>query len=591
MSELGFEYDRQGGASWARPPTPRVLTCPTFSPADLPTTLAVDFRAPAAAAVSQGVWKSPVPRVVKIGLGPMPLSVRTFCFREQEMPPENGREPAVGERKPAPSCGHTRLPRPHDLVRLEDRLEYLLQPPLETLLGEQRIDFPQRPFPFQMQGIAFLFASPAAVLADEMGLGKTMQAIAAIRLLLHRGEIRRVLLVCPKPLLSSWQREFVHWAPEIPLAVIEGDQAHRAWQWQCTESAMAVHLANYELVCRDRPIFESYADRVRFDLMVLDEAQRIKNPGSQTSLAVRAINSARRWALTGTPVENRPDDLVGIFDFLVPRLLHVQMKPRRMGQVAGDYILRRSKEQVLKDLPPKLYRDAELELTPAQRQTYQLAENDGVLRLSQMGDAVTIQHVFELVLRLKQICNFDPATGESAKLERLEADLEEVVASGRKAIVFSQWVDTIRRLAGHLERLGPLEYHGQISTGRREAVVDRFRRDPTAQILLMSYGAGGVGLNLQCANYVFLFDRWWNPAVEDQAVNRAHRIGVDGPVTVSRFLVLATIEERIERILQEKRDLFATIFSQSDGPAHGLSQEEVFGLFDLRGPGGRRIAA
>jgi SNF2 family DNA or RNA helicase len=245
-------------------------------------------------------------------------------------------------------------------------------------------------------------------------------------------------------------------------------------------------------------------------------------------------------------------------------------------------VLRRTKEEVLSDMPPKLFRDAELDLTPPQRETYRLAEEQGVVRLTEMGAAATIQHVFELVLRLKQICNFDPASGASAKLERLEADLEETATSGRKAIVFSQWVATLRRLAKALGHYHPLEYHGQVPAGRRDEILHRFREDPAAQVLLMTYGAGGVGLNLQFAQYVFLFDRWWNPAVEDQAINRAHRIGVTGPVTVSRFLVLDTIEERIERILEEKRELFQTIFAGTEGPQRlGLTQQELFGLFRL----------
>jgi SNF2 family DNA or RNA helicase len=224
---------------------------------------------------------------------------------------------------------------------------------------------------------------------------------------------------------------------------------------------------------------------------------------------------------------------------------------------------------------------------PEQRETYKLAEDEGVLRLTQLGTSATIRHVFELILRLKQICNFDPATGASAKIERLEADLEEIAQSGRKAIVFSQWVDAIEKLSENLAQFGPLEYHGRIPSGQRDGIIERFRSDDSSHVLLMTYGAGGVGLNLQMANYVFLFDRWWNPAVEDQAINRAHRIGIDGPVYVTRFLMLDTIEERIERILQEKRDLFNIIFS--DAAAHqklGLTQEELFGLFQLKCPVG-----
>ena len=456
-----------------------------------------------------------------------------------------------------------------------------MQPPLESLLAEGSLSFPFRPFPFQFEGIAFLYPRQAAILADEMGLGKTMQAITAVRLLLRRGEVETVLLVCPKPLVTNWQREFAVWAPEVPLLVIEGDQAKRHWQWSLPD--VPVRIANYELLLRDR---ELLVER-HFDLLVLDESQRIKNRVSSTNEVVCSIARKRNWALTGTPVENSADDLLGIFQFLAPGFLAPEMKPRSMGRSIRDYVLRRTKDQVLRDLPPKLIHDEPLDLTAEQRESYRLAEDDGIVRLTELGEGASIRHVFELVLRLKQICNFDPATGASAKLERLEADLEEIAQSGRKAIVFSQWVGTLKRLADRLAAFGPMEYHGQVPQHRRDAVIERFRGDSARHVLLMSYGAGGVGLNLQFVNYVFLFDRWWNPAVEDQAINRAHRIGVDGPVTVTRFLTLDTIEERIDRILQEKRELFDIIFSGAEGRRKlGLTQEELFGLFQLKCPSG-----
>jgi len=483
---------------------------------------------------------------------------------------------------------HTRLKPPGDVIKLQDRLAYVLQPSLETLLAADSLAFPFRPFPYQFEGVAFLYPRVAAVLADEMGLGKTMQAITSIRLLLHAGEISNVLLICPKPLVTNWQREFALWAPEIPLMIIEGDQAKRAWQWRLPDAPL--RIANYEAVLRDRDLLVT--PETQFDLVVLDEAQRIKNRTGSTSQIVRSIQRRRSWALTGTPVENSSEDLVGIFEFLAPGYLRSDWNPRRMGQAAGEYVLRRTKDKVLADLPPKLFRDAELELTPEQRHSYQLAEDEGVLRLTGMGDSATIQHVFELVLRLKQICNFDPATGESAKLERLAADLEEVAASGRKAIVFSQWVQSIQVLTERLQQFNPLEYHGQIPHLKRDGVIEEFRHNRDRHVLLMSYGAGSVGLNLQFAEYVFLFDRWWNPAVEDQAINRAHRIGAAGPVTVTRFLTQRTIEERIHQVLQEKRDLFDTIFSGHEPHKHlGLTQHEIFGLFNLKCPGGPIHAA
>ncbi len=475
-----------------------------------------------------------------------------------------------------PRC--TRIRPPRDLVKLEDRLRLLLQPPLEALLSSSSLRFAHQPFAYQLDGIAFLYPRHHAVLADEMGLGKTMQAVTAIRLMAHHGLVRRVLLACPKPLVTNWRREFAQWAPELPVTTVEGDAARRRWLWR--ESRDLVTIANYEALVRDRAEICDPANR--YDLVVLDESQRIKNAASTTSEVVRSICRSRSWALTGTPIENSVEDLVGIFEFVAPGQIHAKMKPRAIGSSVSDYVLRRTKEQVLSDLPPKLFRDADLELTPEQAESYRLAEDEGVFRLRELKHELTIQHVFELVLRLKQICNFDPVTGASSKLDRLEADLEECVASGRKAIVFSQWVQTLAELRARLERFGPAEYHGQIASRRRDAVIEHFRDDPSCHVLLMTYGAGSVGLNLQFASYVFLFDRWWNPAVEDQAINRAHRIGVERAVTVTRFLTVDTIEQRIHQILESKRALFDAVFSSSiAAPSSGLSREEIFSLFNL----------
>jgi SNF2 family DNA or RNA helicase len=482
----------------------------------------------------------------------------------------------------------TRIRPPRDIVKFEDRLAYLLQPPLENLLAAEALTFPFQPFPYQLDGIAYLYPRREAVLADEMGLGKTMQTVVTMRLLAHQGHLRRALLVCPKPLVTNWRREFAQWAPELPVTVIEGSQAQREWLW--LNATSGVLLANYEMLVRDRS--QIIGEQTSFDLVVIDEAQRIKNSAGATHEAVCAVTRGRSWALTGTPIENSADDLVGIFEFVSPGRLRPQMKPKAIRQAVADHVLRRTKENVLTQLPPKLFRDAELALSPEQRETYGRAESDGVMALNDMGGELTIQHVFELVLRLKQICNFDPVSGASAKFDRLQADLEECAASGRKAIVFSQWVATIDKLRKRLAEFGPLEYHGRIPSGRRDAVIQQFRDDPQSSVLLMSYGAGSVGLNLQFASYVFLFDRWWNPAVEDQAINRAHRIGATEPVTVTRFLTVGTIEERIDRVLAEKRQLFNAVFDETESPARlGMSRDEIFGLFNLRFPDGAAAAA
>ncbi len=534
-----------------------------------------DFGAPRVVPIQ---LRPAVPRIISFAFAEAPVTSSALETQDKAPPkPELEAEGGSGSESP-PRPTITRIKPPGDIVRLEDRLYYVLQPPLESLVRTNSLTFPFEPFPYQYQGMAFLFPRYSAVLADEMGLGKTMQAISTIRMLLCAGEVSNVLLICPKPLVTNWKREFALWAPEVPIAIVEGDQAKRRWQWDSSHTP--VRIANYEVMMRDRDWLEQ---GTHFDLVILDEAQRIKNPSSTTSEVVRSIPRTRSWALTGTPIENSPDDLVGIFEFLSPGSLKKGMPLRQMAEVTRDHMIRRTKDMVLTDMPPKLFRDAELDLAPEQRATYEMAENEGVLHLNELEEQITIQHVFELVLRLKQICNFDPVTSASSKMERLEADLEEVAASGKKAIVFSQWVHTLEKIDQRLGRFHPLQYHGKIPSPKRDGILKEFKENKSRHVLLMSYGAGSVGLNLQFCEYVFLFDRWWNPAVEDQAINRAHRIGAAGPVTVTRMLSMETIETRINEILEEKREMFNAVFSEDLTPTSvGLTASEIFGLFKLR---------
>jgi SNF2 family DNA or RNA helicase len=478
----------------------------------------------------------------------------------------------------------TRPSPPQDVIRLGDRLFYMLQPPLESIFANKTMEFPFKPFEFQYAGIAFLFPRYSAILADEMGLGKTMQAITSMRMLIRSGKASNVLLICPKPLVTNWVREFKTWAPEISVGVIKGNQSERRWHWKHNPSL--VKIANYELLIRDEETATN--SDLNFDLVVLDEAQRIKNKSNSTSKVIQKINRKRSWAMTGTPIENSIEDLVGICEFVSPGAVSSGMTAKQVRTRVKDLIIRRTKDLVMKDMPPRLMRDAELDLSSEQFDTYQAAEKDGVIRLNEMGQEITIKHVFELVLRLKQICNFDPVTKSSSKIDRLQADLEEVAASGQKAIVFSQWVDSIKEVSGQIQKYNPLEYHGRIPSKQRDPILEEFKHNPDRHVLLMSYGAGSVGLNLQFCRYVFLFDRWWNPAVEDQAINRAHRIGAAGSVTVTRMIMAGTIEQRIHEILEAKRELFRAILSDDQQPAkRGLSKDEIFGLFNLTTPEGK----
>jgi SNF2 family DNA or RNA helicase len=377
------------------------------------------------------------------------------------------------------------------------------------------------------------------------------------------------------------------WATDLPFEIIGGDSDARRIAWRI--SNCPVKLVNYELLTRDSDYFEE-PEPVRFDVVVLDEAQRIKNRTSKTAQVVRSIPRSRSWALTGTPIENSSQDLINLFAFVKPGLVPEDTPVKKLPELTSDAILRRRTEEVLHDLPAKTVHDAYLELTPPQRVAYNLAETEGIVRLNALGDTITVQHVFELIMRLKQICNFDPVTRQSSKLDQLQADMAEIAASGRKAIVFSQWVEPLDILQEELAPFGPLAYHGRVAARERQQVLDVFRSDRSKHVLLMSYGTGSVGLNLQCANYVFLFDRWWNPAVEDQAIKRAHRLGQKEPVFVTRFVTENTIEGRICEVLEKKRQLFNEIIEQQEAPARiGLSEDEIFGLFAL--PTRRRRAA
>ena len=520
--------------------------------------------------VSTEGWKFPAPPVDYTS-PPRLQTERPKPLKEIKIPALPDKDAEVKQRiRPKPTA---------DTVLFKDRLLYLLQPPLDGLFDGRQLEVPHEPFPYQLEGIAFLMPRQGALLADEMGLGKTAQAILALRLLFHQGEIRNGLVVCPKPLMHNWARELKMWAPDIPFETFDGDPDQRRTTWFVSNCPLK--LLNYETLTRDAELVADH--RVYFDVVVLDEAQRIKNKESKASQVVREIKRNRSWALTGTPIENHPDDLVNIFDFVDPSRIPPDCPPRRIPAYTSDCILRRTKDVVQSDMPPKTIRDLEIELTHAQRTAYTRAETDGIVHLNELGETITVQHVFQLVMRLKQICNFDPLTGESAKLEQLLTDMEEVADSGRKAIIFSQWVEPLQVLAKALDKYGALQYHGKIPQADRTPILDRFRNDPDCHVLLMSYGTGSVGLNLQFANYVFLFDRWWNPAVEDQAINRAHRIGQRYPVTVTRFLSGETIEQKIAKILDAKRKIFTDLLAQADKPAAlGLSEEEIFGLFDIQ---------
>lgn len=479
---------------------------------------------------------------------------------------------------------------PPDQARQEDllvRLAAVLQPPLEYLCASQGVlDWQDPLLPFQKEGIKALITRRELLLADDMGLGKTIQAIAALRILFFRHEITSALIVCPASLLLQWNSELNRWAPELRVAVVAGTPSERGSLWRIPAH---VRLISYETLRADvLDLQDSPVLRSEWDVVVLDEASRIKNPETAVAIACKRLPRKRRWALTGTPLENRTDDLLSIFDFLLgdPGVRpHSFASTVELRAQLRQIQLRRKKSDVLQDLPAKQVNELLVELPAKQREAYDRAEQEGIIRLTEAGDSATVTHVLELISRLKQLCNYEPVSGESAKLADIVERIRTLVEEGHRALIFSQFTDDrygVGRVVKQLAEFNPLCFTGALSAAQRNSVIERFLSNPQNKVLVLSLRAGGVGLNLQAASYVFHLDRWWNPAIEEQADSRAHRMGQVYPVTVFRYICANTIEERIDQKLREKRRLFQEIVDDvSLDLSIVLNEEELFGLFGL----------
>ena len=489
-------------------------------------------------------------------------------------------------------------------VDLFDLIFPILQPPLGENF-DSPIAFPSgfELYPFQLLGIKFLVDHEIALLADEMGLGKSIQTIVAIRFLIHMGKTTNGLILCPKSVLTDWEKKLGDWAPELRVIKIRGTKEQRQISWN---TPAHLYLTTYETLRQDLfatlnrltpkalSFFQGEEEgnediaKKDWDLVVLDEIQKIKNPSADVTKTTRQINSPRRWGLSGTPLENRIEELISIFAYLKPGLLQYDdaLRPQKVKKAIEPYFLRR-KVDVLGDQFPKVaHGDIWGELTPAQRDTYDRAENEGIVALNEKGDAVTVQHILALITKLKQICNFDPVTKESYKLEYLFDELEKIIEQNEKALVFSQYPEkTLKILESALERqFKILVYHGQLSDSQRDTIIKEFQNEDKCKVLLMSVKAGGLGLTLTRANHVFHFDQWWNPAVTDQATARARRIGQKKTVFVTSFITEDTIEERIQNLLNRKRELFASVIDDlSDANlSKALTEDELFSLFNLQ---------
>ncbi|MHB9145748.1 MAG: DEAD/DEAH box helicase [Symbiobacteriia bacterium] len=494
--------------------------------------------------------------------------------------------------------------------------------------------------PYQERGLAWLaFLTRwglGACLADDMGLGKTVQAIALLLWQKERAESGAavdagsppaadggaaqaaaadgasqpgpVLLICPTSVVGNWQREFARFAPALRVLVHHGGSRLRGADLAEEVLHYDVAVSSYALLHRDRDTLQSVA----WSGVVLDEAQNIKNPGSQQSQAARQLRAQYRIALTGTPVENHPGDLWSLLDFLNPGLLGPAARFRqrftvpiqvnadasaaeRLRALIRPFLLRRVKTDraIIADLPDKIEMKVFCSLTREQTTLYEAVARDMMQRIEEAEDPIQRRGlVLATLTRLKQVCNH-PAQflsdgsalgGRSGKLERLTEMLDEALAEGDVSLVFTQFAEMGELLSRHLEdRLGFAVPFLQGKTPRkvREEMVAQFQRPGGAPVFILSLKAGGTGLNLTRANRVFHFDRWWNPAVEEQATDRAHRIGQSRTVHVHKLVTAGTVEEHIEAIIEAKRGLADSLVGSGEAWLTELTTEELRRLVTL----------
>ena len=407
-----------------------------------------------------------------------------------------------------------------------------------------------------------------------MGLGKTIQAIGALRVL--RRNAAPALIVVPASLVLQWRAQLRAWAPELTLSTAIGpaDERQRAWKRDA-----AVYLTSYDCLRSDILLrLPAGPGRRTWAVVVADEAQRFKNAHTLSAQVMRRLTTRRAWALTGTPLENGADDLVSIMDFVAPGAFDPAGMMAGLQALLATHMLRRRRIDVLDDLPPKTVTVIDPGLTPVQRRAYAIAEEAGIVWLRSLGDRVQVAHVLELLLRLKQICNAEPETGQSGKLDDLDHRVNAVAGEGMKTLVFSQFVERpfgIHAIADRLRRFRPLLVTGGQHPAARAQTLSAFRHDPGRQVLLLSLKAGGVGLNLTSACCVVHFDRWWTAAVEQQAEDRAHRIGQTRPVQVCAYVCGDTFEHRIAAIIAAKRTTANWLVDGIDADPAGLSLAEL----------------
>ncbi|MEU1889104.1 DEAD/DEAH box helicase [Micromonospora sp. WMMD987] len=463
--------------------------------------------------------------------------------------------------------------------------------------------------PYQRRGLAWLAFLQSlglgGVLADDMGLGKTVQLLALLAG--DRPDAGPTLLVCPMSLVGNWQREAARFTPGLRVHVHHGADRARGAEFETAVHAADLVLTTYAVAARDAVALAS----VGWHRVVVDEAQAIKNAASRQAEAIRSLPARHRVAVTGTPVENRLADLWSIMQFANPGLLGPASSFRqsyavpierhgdaetaaRLRRITGPFVLRRLKTDasIISDLPEKLEMEVLCNLTAEQASLYRAVVDEMLAKIESSTGMERRGLVLATMTRLKQVCNHpaqllrdgSPLAGRSGKLQRLEEIVDEVLAADEKALLFTQYAEFGALLRGHLSaRFGRevLYLHGGVGKADRDDLVTRFQSPDGPALFVLSLKAGGTGLTLTAANHVVHVDRWWNPAVEDQATDRAFRIGQRRRVQVRKFVCAGTVEERVAAMIADKRSLAASVVGSGEQWVTELSTGQLRELFAL----------
>ncbi len=412
-------------------------------------------------------------------------------------------------------------------------------------------------YPFQRSGVAWLLRNKRAILADDMGLGKTAQALSAARRLFRHGVITQCLVIAPGTLLANWEREAKFWAPELVTVIVRPTLLEREREWAAATKDANIILTSYEQIRNEIPSFKDNPPQ----LIIADEAHRLRKNSAQATKGFRKIHSQRFWALSGTPIENSAEDIATLLSLLFPKKYSPRNKNDKLATLRSalrPVMLRRTKSQVLADLPPVIESTESVLLTDAQKSAYQETVND-----FKRSPKKSFLPIFQ---KLLTICDYEDKQKQSAKLDRIAQILAEIRSNNEKAVVFSYTLEPLRILEHLLKELDePIKtvlFTGEKSSEERDALVQKFKTDPDCTVFLASSRIASEGLTLTEANHVLFVNRWWNPSSNQQARDRVVRIGQEQIVQVRNFVSEGTIETRVSELLGEKQLTFDELVTQ-----------------------------